>query len=369
MLVLSGLENKSGGTGNFSTVPRSNTMTLPPVTEHVCRDREHSTFYLACGPTDGPLIVFVHGWPELSISWRHQLPLMGALGFRAVAPDMRGYGGSSVYPKHEDYAQRHIVADMISLLEQLEAESAVWIGHDWGSPVVWNLASHHPERCVAAASLCVPYRTLERGLDACIPLINRELYPHDEYPLGQWEYQAFYEESFDTATACLDADPYATIRALFRSGQPKPPSKAHITAVVRKDGGWFGGAAKAPDMSRDDKVLSETDLTAYGDALQRNGFFGPCSYYMNHAANADYSASAINGGFLEMPILFLAASYDYTCECLESDLAKPMSDFCKNLTTITVDSGHWMAQEKPVEVNAALIRWLTRHVTQYWPFK
>ena len=122
-------------------------------------------------------------------------------------------------------------------------------------------------------------------------------------------------------------------------------------------------------MSRDDKVLSETDLTAYGDALQRNGFFGPCSYYMNHAANADYSASAFNGGVLEMPILFLAASYDYTCECLESDLAKPMSDFCKNLTTITVDSGHWMAQEKPVEVNAALIRWLTRHVTQYWPFK
>ena len=117
------------------------------------------------------------------------------------------------------------------------------------------------------------------------------------------------------------------------------------------------------------KVLTEMDLTAYGGALQRNGFFGPCSYYMNHAANADYSASAINGGFLEMPILFLAASYDYTCECLESDLAKPMSDFCKNLTTITVDSGHWMAQEKPVEVNAALIRWLTRHVTQYWPFK
>ncbi len=141
-------------------------MTFPPVTEHAFKYGVHSTFYLACGPTDGPPVVFVHGWPELSISWRHQLPVMGALGFRAVAPDMRGYGASSVYQKHEDYAQQHIVGDMIGLLEHLEAESAVWIGHDWGSPVVWNLASHHPERCVAAASLCVPYRTLERGLDA-----------------------------------------------------------------------------------------------------------------------------------------------------------------------------------------------------------
>ena len=107
-------------------------MTFPPVTEHVCKYGDHSTFYLACGPTDGPLVVFVHGWPELSISWRHQLPVMGALGFRAIAPDMRGYGGSSVYPNHEDYSQQHIVSDMIGLLDSLKIEAAVWVGHDWG---------------------------------------------------------------------------------------------------------------------------------------------------------------------------------------------------------------------------------------------
>jgi len=83
-----------------------------PVTEHVVETDRHRTFYLACGAEDGPLIVFVHGWPELSVSWRHQLPCFASLGFRAIAPDMRGYGRSSVYARHEDYALEHSVADM-----------------------------------------------------------------------------------------------------------------------------------------------------------------------------------------------------------------------------------------------------------------
>ncbi len=75
-----------------------------PVTEHVAKSARHTSFYLACGAEDAPPIIFIHGWPELSISWRHQLPVFAALGFRAIAPDMRGYGRSSVYPRHEDYA-------------------------------------------------------------------------------------------------------------------------------------------------------------------------------------------------------------------------------------------------------------------------
>ena len=89
------------------------------LTEHTVKTGSHTTFYLACGPVHGPLIIFVHGWPELSISWRHQLPAMAALGFRAVAPDMRGYGRSSVYDQHDQYAQELIVGDMIGLLDAL----------------------------------------------------------------------------------------------------------------------------------------------------------------------------------------------------------------------------------------------------------
>src|SRR5471032_3569942 len=103
-----------------------------PVTEHVAKSSRHSSFYLACGPEDGPLIVFVHGWPELSISWRHQLPAFAALGFRCVAPDMRGYGRSNTYTRHEVFAQELIVADMLELLASLGRETAVRIGPDWG---------------------------------------------------------------------------------------------------------------------------------------------------------------------------------------------------------------------------------------------
>jgi pimeloyl-ACP methyl ester carboxylesterase len=101
----------------------------------------------------------VHGWPDLSISWRGQLPVFGALGFRAVAPDMRGYGRSSVYPRHEDYALEGIVGDMLELLGSLGADKAIWVGHDWGAPVVWSVAQRHPELCHGVANLsCLTFR-------------------------------------------------------------------------------------------------------------------------------------------------------------------------------------------------------------------
>ena len=128
-----------------------------PVTEHVVKTPRHTSFYLECGRADAVPIIFVHGWPELSISWRHQLPCFASLGFRAIAPDMRGYGQSTVYPRHEDYALERIVTDMIELLDSLGRDKAIWVGHDWGSPVVWDIANHHPDRCHAVASLCVPY--------------------------------------------------------------------------------------------------------------------------------------------------------------------------------------------------------------------
>ncbi|OYV33904.1 MAG: hypothetical protein B7Z80_22730 [Rhodospirillales bacterium 20-64-7] len=128
-----------------------------PITEHVAKSPRHPSFYLASGPTTGTPLIFVHGWPELSISWRHQLPVFAAMGFRCIAPDMRGYGRSSIYQRHQDYALEHTAQDMIELLDSLGHDKAIWVGHDWGSPVVWSIATHHPDRCHAVANLCVPY--------------------------------------------------------------------------------------------------------------------------------------------------------------------------------------------------------------------
>jgi pimeloyl-ACP methyl ester carboxylesterase len=101
-----------------------------PVTEHALKTKRHTTAYLACGATDAPMILFLHGWPELAISWRHQLTVFAELGFRCVAPDLRGYGRSSIYGRHEDYAIEHSVRDLLELQDSLGREKAVWVGHD-----------------------------------------------------------------------------------------------------------------------------------------------------------------------------------------------------------------------------------------------
>jgi pimeloyl-ACP methyl ester carboxylesterase len=337
------------------------------ITEHVARTQRHATFYLACGPENGPLVIFVHGWPELSVSWRHQLPCFGNLGFRAVAPDMRGYGRSSVYSRHEDYALEHCVTDMLELLEALGRSQAIWVGHDWGSPVVWSLASHKPEQCLGVANLCVPY--LPRGFvpDGLIEFVDRGVYPQADYPAGQWEYMRFYEENFSSATRCFEANILLTVKALFRSGNPKARGKPARTALVRKDQGWFGGAGTAPDLPMDPAVLTDEDLHKYVSALTRNGFFGPDSWYMNARLNSAYASSSLNDGKLHLPVLFLHGAYDYTCETLSSRLAQPMRRECSDLTEMVVDSGHWMAQEQPSAVNAALTRWLVAKFPQLWP--
>lgn len=335
------------------------------ITEHEARSARHATHYLACGPEDGPLVIFVHGWPELSISWRHQLPVFGGLGFRAVAPDLRGYGGSSVYARHEDYAQEQVVADMLELLDALGRDRAVWVGHDWGSPTVWNLARLHPGRCVAVANLCVPYFTLEQGLDHLYSLIDRRLYPADEFPAGQWDYLLFYEEQFERATAGFAADPYRTMKALLRKPRPEAIHRPSRNAKTRAMGGWFGPANVAPDLPRDDDVVSEADLRVYAEALARNGFFGPDSYYMNTEANRRFSSQGPER--LALPVLFLHARYDTVCCTVGTRLADPMRERCTDLAEAVIDSGHWMAQERPREVNAALVRWLANRVPDAWP--
>jgi pimeloyl-ACP methyl ester carboxylesterase len=338
-----------------------------PVTEHVVRTPRHTTFYLACGDPHASPIVFIHGWPELSISWRHQLACFGQLGFRAIAPDMRGYGRSSTYPNHADYAIEHAVADMLELLDSLDRDRAIWVGHDWGSPVLWALASHHPERCAGVVSLSVPYLRYAFAPVNLVPLVDREVYPESEFPAGQWEYQLFYEERFDDALRAHEANVHNTVKALFRRGNPAGKRKPTRLAFVRRDGGWWGGADEAPDVPMDTEVLGEPELHTYVAALERNGFFGPDSWYMNHARNVTYAAEAKNDGQLALPVLFLHGDYDYTCETMTSRLAEPMRQDCSDLTEVVVPSGHWMAQEQPIHVNAALAQWLARRFPELWP--
>ena len=334
------------------------------ITEHTLKTDRHTSFYLEAGPEDGPLVIFTHGWPELSLSWRHQLPFFAAMGFRAIAPDMRGYGRSSVYQSHDDYRLEPVVEDMLELIDSLGRDKALWVGHDWGSPVAWSMACHHPERCFGVASLCVPYATIERGLDEIIKLVDRSVYPEEMYPAGQWEYMRFYEENFPRATASMDANPRNLVRLIFQKGDPAGAGQPTFTAMVRITDGWFGELTEAPEIPRDGDIISEEELNIYADSLARNGFFGPNSWYMNHEANTRYFAKSVNDGIIEMPALFLAAQYDYTCESITSRLPEKMREKCTNLDEAVIFSGHWMAQEKPLDVNRELVKWMVRKVPE-----
>ena len=335
------------------------------VASHIHATARHTTHYLSAGAPGATPIIFVHGWPELSISWRHQLPVFGGLGFHAVAPDMRGYGRSSVYPRHEDYTVENAVADLIELLDHLGAEKAVFVGHDWGAPVVWSMAQQHPERTLGVAALCVPYMPDGFAPETLIPLVDRAVYPEAQFPAGQWEYMLFYRENFAAACAAFDQNPRGFVKLAFRAGVPGGEGQPAGTAFVRANGGWFGGAA-IPDVPRDESVLTAEDEEAYAESLSRNGFFGPDSWYMNGPANMAHAARAADKR-LAMPALFLHGAYDYVCATVGTRLPDPMRANCADLTEAVVESGHWMAQEKPREVNAALAKWLAAKLPELWP--
>jgi len=175
----------------------------------------------------------------------------------------------------------------------------------------------------------------------------------------------YYEENFAEAIAPMDANVYKFLKLAFRKGDPAGEGKPAITASARRNQGVRGSAI--PDLPRDGDIVSEEDLSVYVSALERNGFFGPGSWYLNHSANAEYAKAARNDGYLDMPVLFFNARYDYVCECTHSRLAQPMRKYCRNLTEETIRTGHWMAQEKPAEVNAALVKWLVTSVPGVWP--
>ena len=323
----------------------------------------HKSAYLVCGPVDGPRIYFVHGWPELSLSWRHQLLTLGNLGFRAIAPDMRGYGNSSNYSKHKDFALSEAVQDMVELHAALGDGPAVWVGHDWGAPVVWSVALHYPEIVHALANLCVPLG-LEAGVDSIMEHVDRNIYPAETFPKGQWEYQFFYNENFTAAQTEMEANPLKTVKLLFRKGDPAGAGLPASTAYTRINGGWFGSDG-IPDMEVDLDIISANEADIFAEALGRNSFFGPSSWYVNHDYNAAFSAK-VRSAPITKPVLFFHGEYDYVCQTATGTLADPMRARCSKLTEVFVKSGHWMAQERPIEVNAGLTHWLICNVG-YWP--
>ncbi|KAI9012394.1 Alpha/Beta hydrolase protein [Hyaloraphidium curvatum] len=338
------------------------TFTGPPRDGH----GGHTTYYLASGPERGTPVIMVHGWPERAVSWRHVMPVLAGLGFRCYAPDMRGYGRSSVYAGQEDYRMELVVKDLLELADHVGARKAVWIGHDFGSPAVGALVQHHPERVHGAVFLCVPYYAKGFIPQNFLPFVDRSMYPENKFPWGQWDYIKFYQIDSGSSERLFDKDVERTFKILFRAGDPTAKGKRSGTATICNDGGWFGGASEVPNVPIDKRVITEDDLKVYVDGMRKNGFFGANSWYRNFDHCGEYAAKAPNNGTLEFPVMFIHARYDWACEAIESHLADPMRESCKDLTEFVVDAGHWVAQEKPAQTAAAIAQWLARKLPTVW---
>ncbi|KAL6709955.1 hypothetical protein ACN47E_000740 [Coniothyrium glycines] len=327
-----------------------------------------TTHYYEGGNPDGTPLIFIHGWPDIAESWKHQLlHFSSGSKYRVIAPDMRGYGDSSSPKDRRSYSLEVLTTELVELAQHAGVEQAVWIGHDWGCGVVSALAAHHPELFLGLAVLAVPYRTIELGLEHLVGLVNRDIYPADEYPYGQWEYMRYYELHSDESIAVYEAHADRITKALYaidpaRAAAYGKPSAG--TARVLRDGGWFGGnAALIPDMPLHSTVLDAALHAHLVASHARHGFFPPTAYYLNHAANAAFAAAEKNGGVLSFPVLFLDAKHDAVCSTRTTPrMGDVQREFARDLRVETIDAGHWLALEKPGEVNEALGRWLAEKV-------
>jgi pimeloyl-ACP methyl ester carboxylesterase len=278
-----------------------------------------------CGT--GPLVVCCHGFPELWYSWRHQLPVLAAAGYRLVAPDQRGYGRSSRTEAVEDYDIVHLGADILGLLDALGEERAVVVGHDWGAIVAWHLAQVAPERLHGMAALSVPFWP-------------RPPRPPTEMFEERFQGQFFYMLHFQTpgvADAQLDADPGASLRLILR----------RVSADV------FDGTAEVPPVPG---WLTDEDFAVYETEFRRTGFTGALNWYRNLDRNWELTAqTAVRK--IEIPVAFVAGERD---PALRIFPLEPMAEWVTGLreSVLVPGAGHWIQQQAPEETNEVLLRFL-----------
>jgi pimeloyl-ACP methyl ester carboxylesterase len=304
---------------------------------------------------NGPMVLLCHGFPESWYSWRHQIGALAAAGFRAVAPDMRGYGKSDRPEAIDQYTIFHLVGDVVGLLDAFETPSAVVIGHDWGAVVAWQAARLRPDRFRAVVNLSVPYRP--RG-----PAHPTSLMP--QTPDAQF-YQLYFQAP-GVAEAEFEKDPRLTLRAnLFGvSGEGVTAIRAMNAAsgktsgvgMVPRGGGILPSGVRVPLPS----WLSEADLEVYAGEFARSGFRGPLNYYRNIDRNWELMA-AFEGIKVAVPALYVAGDRDPVVAFPgAAEHIANMKQHVPLLRDVQMlpGCGHWTQQERPTEVSATIIEFL-----------
>jgi pimeloyl-ACP methyl ester carboxylesterase len=273
----------------------------------------------------GPPVVLCHGFPELAFSWRHQIPVLAREGYRVIAPDMRGFGESSRPHEVEAYDVVSLCGDMTGLLDALGEESAIFVGHDWGASLVWSLALLEPARVRAVAGLSVPF--VPRAPAAPIPIMRRHL--------GEDFYIVWFQEP-GPADEALGRD----VRRTLATSRQWTAAWAQEVGSVPKPPGW----------------ISEDELAVYVRAFERTGFTGGLNWYRNIDRNWELTEPVADRHVVQ-PAFFLTGELDPVRQFMP---AAAMQGWVDDLRAeiVVPGTGHWVQQQAPDAVNAALLEFL-----------
>ena len=293
----------------------------------------------------GPAVVLLHGFPESWWSWRHQLHALAGAGYRAVAPDLRGYGQTDRPRDASDYTMLHLVGDVVGLIAELGGEPVVVVGHDWGAPVAWHTALLRPDLVRGVAGLSVPY--LPRGDADVLTSMSQLITPNN--------YQAYFQT--DAAEAAMDADPARTLRRFMYALSGDNPNPTDLSIA---EGTELFDTLPEPDELP--SWLSEDELAQFVAQFSASGFRGGLNWYrtstLNHALTAPWHAAPVT-----TPALYIGGERDVVVNWPGMrDVIGILPTFVPNLTkAVLLDGcGHWTQQERPDEVNALLIEFLAQ---------
>jgi pimeloyl-ACP methyl ester carboxylesterase len=304
------------------------------------------------GDPTNPTVMLCHGFPELAYSWRHQMTPLADAGYHVLAPDQRGYGHSSAPTEVSAYGIGNLTDDLVALLDHFGKDDAVFVGHDWGALIVWDLVRLHPQRARAAVGVSVPFVQWPAPPTQLMNMMY-----------GDRFFYILYFQPPGVAEAELDANPYDSMcKVLWNAGGVGFAGRDQSAEVPPMEGTGFLTMMREPParpfVGPEGPWLTEDDLQIYADEFANSGHFGPISYYRNLDANFEIIKD-LGPERVDMPVYFIGGTQDVV------NVMDPMGvERMKNLlpdfrgATILDDVGHWTQQEAPAAFNEALLGFL-----------
>ena len=306
----------------------------------------------------GPLVILVHGCPESWYSWRKQIDVLAKAGYTVVAIDVRGYGGSDKPHDVSEYSLKKIAADIVGIINELNYETAILIGRDWGGPIVWHTALLHEDKITAVAGLSVPYfRRLEVTPIELFKQIYKDRFFYQIYfqeeGVAEHEFEADIRKYLEITYFSADYRGMSDMKnGAFSTMNSKSPESGFLDGIHRYE--------EYPDW------ITEEEMNYLVGEFEHSGLRGPLNRYRNY--DLDFKEmECLAGKKIQQPAAFLAGSHDPVNFFVlpkgykdSNDLRANIEPQYENLMDVCLleKAGHWVQEEKPNEVNDFLIKFL-----------